>query len=361
MRAIHPTILFLLLCLLNLSCSDNPTAINFFSTYEWETSTPEEQGINSSQLNAAFQEAEKRTHIYSIVVIKNGYLIGEKYYNSYNKNSAFNIRSVSKSFLSAMTGIAIREKFIKNVDEKMLDFYPEYVTGDLDQRKFNITIEHLLTMQGGIENELNNYMTLLNSTNWVKETIEYPLLYTPGERFSYNTFHTHILSGIITKTTEMSTLDFGQKYLCDPLEIKIHEWEQGPQGIYFGGNNMFLTTRDIAKLGYLYLNNGMLNNKQIVQEDWVSESLTNQLSSTIGDWGELKNVGYGYLWWLGEIKEYKVFLALGFGGQFVINFPELDMIVAVNSDPYINSWELADENERSALDVVAIYILPSVM
>lgn len=122
MRAKQSVILSLLLCLLSLACSDNPTAINYFSTYEWETSIPEEQGINSAQLNSALEEAEKRTHIFSIVVIKNGYLIGEKYFNSYNKNSAFNIRSVSKSFLSAMAGIALKENFIKSLDEKMLNF-----------------------------------------------------------------------------------------------------------------------------------------------------------------------------------------------------------------------------------------------
>jgi CubicO group peptidase (beta-lactamase class C family) len=360
MNANRTTIFLIIISMIFISCKDSPTESNSLSFYEWPTSTPEEQDLNSVQLDLAFQEAEKRPHIYSIVVIRNGKLVAEKYYHSYSKSSSFNIRSVSKSFLSAMTGIAIRDGIIEGLNEKVLDYYPEYVTQDLDNRKFNIIVEHLLTMKGGIESEHNNYITLYNSSNWIKETIEFPLLYNPGERFSYNTFLTHILSGIITKASKMTTLEFGQKYLCDPMKINIQDWQQGPQGIYFGGNSMYFTTRDIARLGYLYLNNGMIDSNQIVPEEWVAKSLTNHRPSPGGNWGELKNIGYGYLWWLGEMKGYKAFMAIGYGGQFVINFPALNMIVATNSDAYINTWEEADQNERSVLDVVANYILPAV-
>jgi CubicO group peptidase (beta-lactamase class C family) len=351
--------LFVIFC---VSCRDGGITENqnLFS-FEWTTSSPEEQGLSSAQISLAFQEGENRSTIYSFVVIRNGYLVAEKYYHSFSKSTVFNIKSVSKSYISAMVGIAIRDNFIDGIEEKMLDYFPEYVTSDFDARKYEITIEHLLTMKGGIDNEHNNYMILYNSANWIKNTIEFPLTYNPGERFSYNTFSTHLLSGIITKETRMTTMEFGQKFLCDQLGIKIHDWEQDPQGIYFGGNAMQFTTRDMARLGYLYMNNGNLNGSQIVPLEWVTASLTNHLNPRQGDWGELKNVGYGYLWWLGEMKGYEVFMALGYGGQFIINFPELQMIVAANSNGDIYSWEEADENERSVLDVVANYILPAVM
>ncbi len=134
---------------------------------------------------------------------------------------------------------------------------------DLDPRKHEITIKHLLTMQAGIDHEHNNYSRLYSTSNWIQSAIEEALSYNPGERHSYNTFLTHLLSGIITKTAATSTYDFGQEHLFDPLRITIQDWKQSPQGIYFGGNNMFFTTRDIAILGYLYLNDGEINGVQI--------------------------------------------------------------------------------------------------
>jgi CubicO group peptidase (beta-lactamase class C family) len=159
----------------------------------------------------------------------------------------------------------------------MLDYFPEYDNSDLDPRKHEITIKHLLTMQAGIDHEHNNYSRLYSTSNWIQSAIEEPLLYNPGERQSYNTFLTHILSGIITKTSGTSTYEFGQEHLFGPLGITIQDWKQSPQGIYFGGNNMFFTTRDMAVLGYLYLNGGEINGVQIIPRDWVEESLTNRM------------------------------------------------------------------------------------
>ncbi|MCJ7801758.1 MAG: beta-lactamase family protein, partial [Candidatus Marinimicrobia bacterium] len=206
--------------------------------FEWKTSTPSKQGFDAEQLNIALNEAENRSSIYSVLVIRNGYIVAERYYRGYNENSEFNIRSVSKSYLSAMIGIAIENDIINGIHDKMLDFYPEYDHSGLDPRKDDITIKHLLTMQGGIDHEHNNYFRLYGTSNWIQSAIEEPLLYNPGETHSYNTFLTHLLSGIITKTSGMSTLEFGQKYLCDPLGITIQDWQQSPQGIYFGGNSM---------------------------------------------------------------------------------------------------------------------------
>ncbi len=342
------------------SCDYCPTKTRG-DIFEWKYSTPTEQDLDPEQLNIALDEAENRSSIYSVLVIRNGYIIAERYYRGYNEFSDFNIRSVSKSFLSAMTGIAIENGTINSLEENMLDFFPDYVHSGLDPRKHEITIKHLLTMQAGIDHEQNNYSRLFGTSNWIQSAIEEPLLYTPGERHSYNTFLTHILSGIITKTSGMSTFNFGQEYLFDLLGITIQDWKQSPQGIYFGGNNMFFTTRDMAVLGYLYLNGGEINDEQIVPRDWVEESLKNRMPQQQQgwSWGNLYDGGYGYLWWLGKIKEFKVFLAIGHGGQFVVNFPELNMIVATNSNAYVN-WDTADNNERLVLDLIANYIVPAV-
>jgi CubicO group peptidase (beta-lactamase class C family) len=241
----------------------------------------------------------------------------------------------------------------------MLDFFSEYIYQSIDPRKYDITIRHLLMMRAGIDHERNNYEQIYNTSNWIKTTIEFPLLYDPGTRFSYNTFQTHLLSAMITKASKMTTLDFANEHLLKPMEISVSDWKQGPQGYYFGGNNMYFTPRNMARLGYLYMNDGKLNEKQIVPTDWVEKSLTNYTQFINSNWGDLHNVNYGYLWWLGEIRNHKVFLAIGYGGQFVINFPDLNMIVVTTAESHLE-WDTADQHERSILSIIADYIVPAV-
>jgi CubicO group peptidase (beta-lactamase class C family) len=350
--------LFLITLPLIPSCSDDPTGPELLDG-NWPVSSPELQGMDSQLLSNAFTEGENRGYVDCILVIKNGFIVAEKYYNGFNKDIAHNVKSVSKSFLSAMIGISLRDKHLMNLSLKMLDFFPEYVYSSIDPRKHNITIRDLLMMRAGIDHERNNYGQIYNSSNWIKTTIEFPLLYNPGTTFSYNTFQTHLLSAIITKASKMSTIEFARKYLFQPMNIDVDQWQQGPQGYYFGGNNMYFTPRNMARLGYLYMHNGRLNEIQIVPEAWVDESLTNNTNFIGSSWGDIDNINYGYLWWLGEIKNHSVFLAIGYGGQFVINFPDLNMIVVTTADNNLG-WDTADNHERSILKIVADYILPAV-
>ena len=340
------------------SCNENSVEPEF-SYYNWPTSTPEEQGMNSGLLLQAFQQGENAGFVDGILVIKNGYLVAEKYYNGYNKGTPHNVKSVSKSFLSAMTGIALRDEIIDSLSEKVLDYFPEYIYPAIDSTKFDITVRHLLMMRMGIDTDHNLYDYLYNSSNWVKATIELPLIYEPGTTFAYNTFQTHLLSALLTKASGLNTLSFAKEKLLSEMNIDCAEWQKDPQGYYFGGNNMYFTPRDMARLGYLYLNNGVLNGKQIVPELWVEESTTNYTNFTNSSWGDLDEVNYGYLWWLGKIKAHEVFLAIGHGGQFVIVFRDLNMIVVATSEWYVE-WETADQQERDVLSIVANYIVPAV-
>jgi CubicO group peptidase (beta-lactamase class C family) len=349
----------LLSALLFLSfCREDPTSPEF-SYYNWQTSSPEEQGMDSQLLAQAIAQGESRDYVDCILVIRNGYIVAEEYYNGYRKDFPHNVKSVSKSFLSALTGIALRDGHLNNLNLKMLDFFSEYIYQSIDPRKYDITIRHLLMMRAGIDHERNNYEQIYNTSNWIKTTIEFPLLYDPGTRFSYNTFQTHLLSAMITKASKMTTLDFANEHLLKPMEISVSDWKQGPQGYYFGGNNMYFTPRNMARLGYLYMNDGKLNEKQIVPTDWVEKSLTNYTQFINSNWGDLHNVNYGYLWWLGEIRNHKVFLAIGYGGQFVINFPDLNMIVVTTAESHLE-WDTADQHERSILSIIADYIVPAV-
>jgi CubicO group peptidase (beta-lactamase class C family) len=272
--------------------------------------------------------------------------------------------SVSKSFLSAMVGVALQKLFIDSLGEKVLDYFPEYIYSGIDPRKYDITIEHLLTMCMGIAGEAENnyavYQSIYNSANWLKTTIEYPLIDIPGDRMHYNTFQTHLLSAILTKSTQSSTKDFATEYLLTPMEIDVDDWEQDSQGYFFGGNSMFFTPREMAVLGYLYLNNGTLNGEQIVPQSWVELTLspsTNFIHPN--QYGAFKNYNYAYLWWLGEVHGYDLFMGLGYGGQFVIVFPDLNLILVstANNNVYPDN---ADSQEMAIFDIIDKYIVAAI-
>jgi len=356
-------ILLIYIAFIVSSCLNDPIQIDISNSYQWKTSTPEKQGLDANVLSTALEVGESRTFINSILIVKNGYLISEKYYKGFDKNDAHHVLSVSKSFISAMVGIALENGYIDSLDQKMLDFFPEYVTPSLDTRKQEISIRHLLMMKAGfdrvIEDYNQNWQNWVDSPNWIQYIIEWPLVNEPGDVFAYITAETHLLSAILAKATGMSTLDFAENNLFDPLEISIQQWDIDPQGYYIGGFRMYFTPRNMARFGYLYLQNGRIKGNQIVPREWVEESWQDYSGFNNVEWGELKNVGYGYQWWLGELGDYKVKIALGYGGQFIIIFPDLDMIVVATSNGNFYKTE-ADEHERSVMDLVVNYILPAI-
>jgi CubicO group peptidase (beta-lactamase class C family) len=289
------------------------------------------------------------------VIIRNGYLVSERYFNGFDKNDFHNIRSVSKSFLSALLGIAIHKNYIPDLDVKIMDYFPEYVNADSRFRQ--VTIRHLITMHSGLDNDHNNFGPIFYSDDWLGATLNQTLIANPGEEFHYTTAGTHLLSAILTKSSGMSSYDFAQTYLFNPLNISLGLWEKGPRGYYFGGSDMHTSPRNMAKFGQLYMNNGMMNDVRIVPSAWVTSSIQDRMLREDLTWGPLTNMGYGYLWWLGTISGYKAFIALGHGGQFIIAIPELQMIVTTVSQSYYLDWDQADEQERAVLHVVDEYFM----
>ncbi len=213
-------------------------------------------------------------------------------------------------------------------------------------------------MESGLDSDNNIYITVFASPNWLSTIFGMRLVNDPGEEFIYTTSATHLLSAALTTVSEQSSYDFVTENLLTPLGIQLDYWEQDPIGVYFGGNNMYFTTRNMAVLGLLYLNNGLLNNKQIIQEEWIEKSLTDQTSENL-NWGEMSNIGYGYLWWIGKLNGYKIFSAIGHGGQFVLCVPELDLIIATNAYSNIG-FEQANIQELEILNIIASYIIPAV-
>lgn len=360
--AIFP-LLLLVLAVIASACNKEPPEAHF-EPFTWETSTPGEQGMDPLLLDSALILASQYGFVDGLLVIRHGKIVAEGYYNGYAADRPHNIMSVSKSMLSAITGLALYGPYGLGLENRMLDYFPQYWSDDLDPKKQDITIQHLLTMRMGIEGEAYEnysvYADLYSSENWIKNTIEYPLVYDPGEQMKYNTFITHLLSGVITEATGQGTDAFAEEHLFSPMGIDVDHWEKDPQGICFGGNSMQVTPREMAVFGLLYLQDGMLRGEQIIPESWVQQSLAPSTNfSHPNQWGSWENYNYAYLWWLGQFSGHNSFMGYGYGGQFIIVFPGLDLIVvstAWNDVPP----ETTDTQEWALFDLVNQYILTSI-
>ena len=285
----------------------------------------------------------------SLLVWRDGALASERYFHGATRATAFNVKSVSKSFLSALVGLALREGYLKDLDQPVAAVLPEYfqrpaAPPDLmfsrlvargDSLRRQVTIRHLLTMTSGLGWDENGLITIafLTSSNPVRFALELPADTAPGTKYNYNTAGTHILSAVLARKTGMTNRAFGERYLFGPLGITLRGWDVDPQGIHMGGSEMYFTARDLVKFGVLYLNQGAVGGKQLIPADWVERSLAKQVEVPVKSFVEMiPNLdGYGYLWWRRKLDGRAVYCALGYGGQYILIVPELRLVAAGGS------------------------------
>jgi CubicO group peptidase (beta-lactamase class C family) len=313
--------------------------------------TPLTVGLDSALLVAALERAATLSRLRVLIVARHGKTQVERHFHGPALDAPANVKSVSKSVLSALVGIAIAEGSLEGVDQPVAPFFQRYLTADDDPRKQDITVGHLLSMQSGLERTSGaNYGRWVSSPNWVRYAITRPMVADPGEARLYSTGNSHLLSAVLTQATGGSTLAFGRHYLAEPLGIRLPSWLADPQGIYFGGNEMRLTPRAMLRFGELYRNGGRHDGRQIVPEAWVRESLEPRASSRwTGD-------GYGYGWFLTRVRGHDMFYAWGYGGQFIFVIPGLELTVVTTSDP-----DVAREREhtREVRRLLAEWIVPA--
>lgn len=275
--------------------------------------------------SSAIASGAAMSRLHSVLVSWNGELVLEHYFNGNGPDGIENVKSVSKSLISALVGIAIEAGYIEGIDQPIADFFPEHI-GD-DPARQSITIGHLLSMQTGLETTSNrNFGAWVQSDDWVEFALEQPMQDRPGGRMIYSTGNTHVLSAILTQVTGQSTLEFARAHLARPLGFHLSSWPQDPNGIYRGGNDMELTPRQMLAFGRLYLNGGRVGARQIVPADWIEASWTPRVES----WRE-EGRYYGYGWWLRDMAGFRTPYAWGYGGQFILLVPELDVVVVTTS------------------------------
>jgi len=303
-------------------------------------------------------------NIHSLIIIHNDSLALEEYFMEWNRHMLHSCASVTKSFTSALIGLALEEGYISGLDEKLLSFFPEYDDiENLDERKESITLENVLTMTAGFTwdeistpiydsegnpNLENDLVKMGQSDDWIKYVLNLPISDDPGKEWNYNSGGSHLLSAILQKGTSQSLEEFAEDNLFSVLGITNWEWESDPDEITTGGFGLYLHPVDMAMFGYLYLNNGQLNGEQIVPENWIEESTTRYISM------------YGYHWWVWPNSISDVypqvggtFYAFGYGGQQIMIVPNINMVIVSTSDKF-------EDQSGVVFNMLYDYILPAV-
>lgn len=328
---------------------------------DWQVSTPLEEGLDPTLVSALYLNAEKVETINSLLVFKNGKLIAEKYFHDGDINLEQKTQSVTKSFTSALVGIAIDQGYIQSVNQKMMDFFPELEDQIKDPRKYGITIKHLLQMRAGYpwEESSAELFELLYTGFRPSNVAEVPLIRDPGSGFDYSNLSSHFLAIIIARATDSDLKDYAQENLFTPLGITVDEWTTDWEYYRIGHGEIYMTSREMAKLGVLYLKNGIFDGKQIVSADWVHDSLE---SYTENAWKyrvgkNFNDIGYGYQWWSARSGDIRYNLAWGHGGQQIVVVDELDLVIVVTAHPHFaehggDAWKHEKENVNLVADFI---------
>lgn len=237
------------------------------------------------------------------------------------------IKSLSKSVLSALVGIALERGHLAGLDAPIAELLPEESSGLEEERRRGITLRHLLTMTSGIGSTSGeHYGRWVASRDWVRAALGRPLEAPPGERFVYSTGSSHLLAAALTRAAGEDLLAWGRRVLFDPLGLEVAGWDRDPQGIRFGGNSFRTTPEALGRFGRLYAQAGRHRGAQLVPARWIEESTRAHAAG----WPE-RYGAYGYFWWVPPFQAERAFLAAGYGGQFLLVVPERSLVAVVTS------------------------------
>jgi CubicO group peptidase (beta-lactamase class C family) len=295
-------------------------------------SSPEDQGMDSVTLGDLISYIQKnKITIRSVLVSRNDNIVLETYFHPFSREDRTLAASVTKSIISALVGIAVDNGFIKDIDQKIGGFFPEFTFLREETKKQDITIRHLLTMSSGLQwDDGEDQAEMMTRSDCAEYVLSRPLVEKPGVVFNYNSGGAHILSVLLTRATGMNTRKFAEKYLFAPLGITDFDWKPAPDGVAAGGNLIFLRPQDMLTFGLLYLHRGEWNGRQLIPSHWVAESTKNRIKPP---WDrEDETLGYGYLWWNAAGKNKPpYFSADGYGGQIIAVMPEKNLVTVITA------------------------------
>jgi CubicO group peptidase (beta-lactamase class C family) len=317
-------------------------------TKTWEISTPEEQGLDSGALARLVDNVGARQQD-SLLIVRHGKVVAEVYYAPYEAGIRHDLRSVTKSIVGTLTAIAIRDGSLDGVDHPIADLFSDKQISNVDENKKAITVQSLLDMTSGIDWQEKAYtpdetiMRMYRSPDPTGFVLNQPMSKTPGTQFYYNSGNPYVLSALITKKTGRSALKFAEDTLFEPLGISSVRWGRvDAQGVKDGSSGLYLQPRDMAKIGYLYLRNGVWDGKRIIPSSWVDRVKEGKVKATQG-------LHYANLWW--SLPERGAYMALGRHSQLIVVLPTLDIIAvmtgSMRDDEYYPIAKLIDDISNS--------------
>ncbi len=333
----------------------------------WEVSDLSSQNIDAARINRLIETLQSNPrNIHSLLIIRNGKLVTESYFDGWNRDRLHALRSDSKSFISTLIGIAIDKGLIKDVNQKVFDFFPEYA--DLrDNQKDQIAIRHVLTMSAGLqwdeltyfdqEDDRNDSYAMERSNDRIRYLLGKKVVKTAGSYFLYNSGMPVLQSAILKKATGEPVDDFARKNLFEPLGITNYFLRVSDDG-YVAVAPLFLRPRDMAKLGQVFLDDGKWKGKRIVSSDWVTTASSAILDNTSSFPSSRPGTGYGYNWWIEKFtvnnEVVQTFAAEGSGGQFIFVIPRLNAVVVFTGGNY-------NGNQNIPFGMMSNTILPAMM
>lgn len=304
--------------------------------------------MNKEELHEFIEE--NQPNICQVFAYKNGKAVYSDCWNGYEKTDCVHIMSATKSIIALLIGIAIDKKQIKSVDDKVLDYFPDYKVKRGEKTIYDVTIKHLLTMRAPYKGKGDPWSKVCSSENWTFSSLDF-LGGRKGitDEFDYRTVCLHILSGILFRAAKMKTVDFANEFLFKPLGIAEHKnyyaksaeehvrftvekmpkeniWFADPEGLGTPGYGLCMSAEDMAKVGLLCLNKGTFDGKQIVSSGWIEEMT--KPKAVESDY--FRGMDYGYLWWIID-REKNIFSAIGNSGNVIYVNPEKDIVIAVSS------------------------------
>lgn len=330
----------------------------------WETATMEQEGVNSQLVIQGIEKiiSQHFKSITSVLIVKNGKLVCEEYFYGYDKDKFNRLASCTKSVTSLLTGIAIDKGKIKDVNEKVFDFFPDYNSLKTEQNS-EIQIKHLLTMTAGqdwdemstpYDHPENSLRIMSESDDYLKFILERPMIHTPGEQFNYSCACTILLGWILNKSTGMHADKYAELTLFKDLGITDYYWHKRDDGFPHVEGGLFLPARDMAKIGALVLNNGKWQGKQVVSEAWIEESTVPHIAQVGGQ------PGYGYQWWIMDQPfgnaSLRGIMALGADPEKIIIIPALNAVI-VTTGPFV----FFNDFNKSPLGLIMQYIVPALI
>lgn len=310
--------------------------------------------IPSVDLDTMAATAESLEQLNSLIVMHRGHTVFERAFRGASTSEPVNVKSVSKTLVATLTGIARERGHIRSLDQTLGELAPTLIPRGADARVADISVRHWLSMQSGLERTSGPfYNRWVNSEDWVSHVLTRPFVGEPGGRMLYSTGNYHVLGAMLSTLTGENLLTLAREWLGEPLHIQVPPWTRDPQGFYLGGNEMAVSARGLARFGEMHRLSGVLDGQRVVSADWIDEAWTARTRSPFS------GHAYGLGWYLALVQGRRVAYARGYGGQVIYVIPDMQMTVVITSDPFrpARSGEYMD----TLHDLLTTRIVPAVV